>query len=82
MRAWREGLNFRELVTRDPELARSVPAKVVQGAFDLKRQLRNIDAIFAQVFNRKNGGKIRGRKGKTTRLTRTRSKRTARSKAS
>src|SRR4029077_9584043 len=34
MRAWREGLNFRELVTRDPELARSVPAKVVQGAFD------------------------------------------------
>ena len=82
MRAWREGLNFRELVIRDPELARSVPAKVVQGAFDLKRQLRNIDAIFAQVFNRKNGGKIRGRKGKTTRLTRTRSKRTARSKAS
>jgi adenylosuccinate lyase len=82
MRAWKEGLNFRELVTRDPELARSVPAKVVQGAFDLKRQLRNIDAIFAQVFNRQNGGKTREGKNKTSRATRAAGKGPARSRAS
>ncbi len=82
MRAWKEGLNFRELVTRDPALTGRVPAQVVRRAFDLKRQLRNIDVIFAQVFNRKNGGKTRERKNKTSRVTRTAGKRPARSKAS
>jgi adenylosuccinate lyase len=82
MRAWKEGLNFRELVTRDPALTGRVPAQVVQRAFDLKRQLRNIDAIFAQVFNRKNGGKTRVSKNKASRPTKTTQKRPARSKAS
>jgi adenylosuccinate lyase len=50
MRAWKEGLNFRELVTRDPNITDHVPAKIVDRAFDLDRQLRNIDAIFARVF--------------------------------
>jgi len=82
MRAWKEGLNFRELVTRDPALTGRVPAQVVQRAFDLKRQLRNIDAIFAQVFNRKNGGKTGESKNKTSRVTKAAGKRPARSKAS
>jgi adenylosuccinate lyase len=82
MRAWKEGLNFRELVTRDPALTGRVPAQVVQRAFDLKRQLRNIDAIFAQVFKPKNGGKTRESKSKTLRRTRAAGKRAARSKAS
>jgi adenylosuccinate lyase len=50
MRAWKEGLNFRELVFNDPNIAGRVPAKAIQRAFDLKRQLRHIDAIFARVF--------------------------------
>ena len=50
MRAWKEGLNFRELVFKDPEITGRVPAKAVERAFDLKRQLRHIDAIFARVF--------------------------------
>ena len=82
MRAWKEGLNFRELVTRDPALRGRVPAQVVQRAFDLKRQLRNIDAIFAQVFNRKNGGKTGESKNKTSRVAKAAGKRPARSKAS
>ncbi|MCU1270511.1 MAG: Adenylosuccinate lyase [Acidobacteriaceae bacterium] len=84
MRAWKEGLNFRELVTRDPALTGRVPAQVVQRAFDLKRQLRNIDAIFAQVFNRKNDGTNRNpkTKNKASLLTKTTKKRPARSKAS
>jgi adenylosuccinate lyase len=53
MQAWKEGLNFRELVLRDPEIAGRVPEQVIQRAFDLKRQLRNIDAIFARVFTKR-----------------------------
>lgn len=50
MRAWKEGLNFRELVFNDSNISGRVPAKAIQRAFDLKRQLRHIDAIFARVF--------------------------------
>jgi adenylosuccinate lyase len=52
MRAWKEGLNFRELIMRDKNITARVPAKAIQSAFDLKRQLRNIDAIFARVFGK------------------------------
>jgi adenylosuccinate lyase len=50
MRAWQEGLNFRELVLKDPTITGRVPAQTLERAFDLKRQLRYIDAIFARVF--------------------------------
>ena len=50
MRAWKEGLNFRELVLKDKEISRRVPRAQIDRAFDLKRQLRNIDKIFARVF--------------------------------
>ena len=56
MRAWRDGLNFRELVMQDQQITRRVPVKVVEQAFDLNRQLRNIDAIFARVFTDASGG--------------------------
>ena len=50
MRAWKEGLDFRQLVLNDKEITGRVPAKQLEHAFDLKRQLRNIDKIFARVF--------------------------------
>ena len=50
MRAWKEDLNFRELVLKDKEIARRVPRHQVEHAFDLKRQLRNIDKIFSRAF--------------------------------
>src|SRR5689334_3273734 len=50
MRAWREGLDFRQLVLKDKNITSRVPAKQLEHAFDLKRQLRNIDRIFARVF--------------------------------
>jgi adenylosuccinate lyase len=50
MRAWKEGLDFRRLVLNDKEITSRVPAKQLEHAFDLKRQLRNIDKIFARVF--------------------------------
>ena len=50
MRAWNEELNFRELILADPEITSKVDRKTLEGAFDLKRQLRNVDKIFARVF--------------------------------
>jgi adenylosuccinate lyase len=50
MRAWEEGLNFQELVMNDRNITGRVPAKAIERAFDLKRQLRHIDAIFSRVF--------------------------------
>jgi adenylosuccinate lyase len=64
MRAWKEGLNFRKLVSEDPKITAHVPLEVIERAFELKRQLRNIDAIFARVFGRKAGT---ARKPKTAR---------------
>jgi adenylosuccinate lyase len=51
MRAWKEYLKFRDLVLKDKEITRRVPREQIEHAFDLKRQLRNIDKIFARVFN-------------------------------
>ncbi len=50
MRAWREGGNFRELVLRDRSITERVPRRQIERAFDLTRQLRNVDRIFARVF--------------------------------
>jgi adenylosuccinate lyase len=50
MRAWKEGLDFDQLVLDDKNITSRVPAKQIEHAFDLKRQLRNIDKIFARVF--------------------------------
>jgi len=50
MRAWREDLDFRQLVLNDKNITNRVPAKQLEHAFDLDRQLRNIDKIFARVF--------------------------------
>jgi adenylosuccinate lyase len=52
MRAWKEGRNFRELVAADPEITARVPRARLGRAFDLQRQLRNVDKIFARVFGK------------------------------
>src|SRR5512146_3331645 len=50
MQAWNEGKNFRELIAADPEIAGRVNKRQLERAFDRKRQLRNVDKIFARVF--------------------------------
>jgi adenylosuccinate lyase len=54
MRAWKEDLNFHDLILNDPEIAGRVPRAKIEQAFDLKRQLKNIDKIFARVFPKRN----------------------------
>jgi adenylosuccinate lyase len=53
MRAWKEDLDFRQVVMNDKEITSRVPVKQLEHAFDLSRQLRNIDKIFARVFKRR-----------------------------
>jgi len=50
MRAWKENLNFHELILNDADIRARVPKAKIEQAFDLKRQLKNIDKIFARVF--------------------------------
>ena len=57
MRAWKDGLNFREQVLKDKEITLRIPRSKLERAFDLTRQLRNVDKIFARVF-----GKVERRK--------------------
>jgi adenylosuccinate lyase len=53
MRAWKENLDFHELILNDPEIRGRVPQAKIERAFDLSRQLKNIDKIFARVFPNK-----------------------------
>ncbi|GAC1437352.1 MAG: adenylosuccinate lyase [Terriglobales bacterium] len=62
MRAWKEGLDFRELVLKDKEVTKRVPRQQLEQAFDLRRQLRNIDKIFARVFKNDAAKVQRGKK--------------------
>ena len=50
MRAWNKGLNFRELVMKDKRITRRIPPKKLEEAFNLKRQLRNVEKVFDRVF--------------------------------
>ncbi len=69
MHAWKEGLNFHDLVMADGEITGRVPRKQIEMAFDLNRQLRNIDKIFARVFQDERGrpGKAKASIGKKRR---------------
>jgi adenylosuccinate lyase len=53
MRAWKENLNFHDLILADKEITTKVPRKQIEHAFNLDRQLKNVDQIFARVFSTK-----------------------------
>jgi len=50
MRAWKEDLNFREEVGREPQIAALLSAEKLDKTFDYARQLGNVDAIFRRVL--------------------------------
>ncbi|HSE48771.1 MAG TPA: adenylosuccinate lyase, partial [Terriglobales bacterium] len=50
MNAWKKGENFRQLVLKDKQITARVPKAKIERAFDLNRQLRNVDRIFERVF--------------------------------
>jgi adenylosuccinate lyase len=57
MRAWKEDLDFHELIVNDPEISGRVPRTKIECAFDLSRQLKNIDKIFARVFPKRSAAR-------------------------
>jgi adenylosuccinate lyase len=50
MAAWETDTNFRDRVAADPRITKYLDEKALARVFDLKRQLRYVDAIFARVF--------------------------------
>jgi len=53
MAAWESDSNFRERVADDARITKYLDGKGLAHAFDLQRQLRYVDAIFARVFAEK-----------------------------
>jgi adenylosuccinate lyase len=50
MHAWKEDLIFSDLIKSDPEIIVKLSPEKLEHAFDLNRQLRNVDAIFDRVL--------------------------------
>ena len=50
MRSFHEHRDFKGLLLADPEVTNVLPPGEIEKAFDLKEQLRNVDAVFARVF--------------------------------
>src|SRR5437868_5709821 len=50
MEAWKNGTDFRDAVHGDPEIRGKLSEQQITRAFDLKRQLGNVDAIFRRVL--------------------------------
>jgi adenylosuccinate lyase len=57
MAAWESDESFRERVAADSRIAKYLDAKALANTFDLQRQLRYVDAIFARVFGEKTSAK-------------------------
>jgi len=65
-------LDFHQLVLADKEITSRVPPKQIEYAFNLKRQLKNVDKIFARVFGNKiDETKIKGSKIKKSSASKT-----------
>jgi adenylosuccinate lyase len=50
MRAWKEELNFRAEVARDPQISSLLSPEKLDRTFDYMRQLGNVDSIFKRVL--------------------------------
>jgi adenylosuccinate lyase len=50
MAAWESDGSFRERVAKDARITKYLTTKELEFTFDLNRQLRNVDKLFARVF--------------------------------
>jgi adenylosuccinate lyase len=50
MRSWESGGDFRAAIEADHEIRKYLKPQQIESSFALDRQLRNVDAIFARVF--------------------------------
>jgi adenylosuccinate lyase len=52
LRSWSDGLDFRELVSQDPDVSRALTQDEIGVAFDYRSSLKNVDRIFERVFGK------------------------------
>ncbi|MEO6923807.1 MAG: adenylosuccinate lyase, partial [Bryocella sp.] len=50
MDAWKNDKQFRTLIENDAEISKRLGAEKISAAFDVTRQLTNIDDVFARVL--------------------------------
>ena len=51
MKVWDEGGDYEQLVKQDADIASKLSSDEIARVFDLKHYLRNVDKVFARVFN-------------------------------
>jgi adenylosuccinate lyase len=51
MKVWDEGGDYQELVMRDADISSHLSTEEIARVFDLKHYLRNVEKVFARVFN-------------------------------
>jgi adenylosuccinate lyase len=52
LKSWDEGLDFRELVKQDADIAARLRSEQIEQAFDLRAMLKNVDRVFERVFGK------------------------------
>jgi adenylosuccinate lyase len=50
LQAWQAESDFQQAIQQDSEIAKHLTVAQLEQAFDVKRQLKNVDAIFHRVF--------------------------------
>jgi adenylosuccinate lyase len=53
MKSWQEGLEFRDLLEKDPIVTKYIQKKELAAIFNVKNFLKNLDFIFDRVFKSK-----------------------------
>ncbi|MBC7900508.1 MAG: adenylosuccinate lyase [Saprospiraceae bacterium] len=51
MKVWDEGGEYEELINKDADISSKLSSEEIARVFDLKHYLRNVDKVFARVFN-------------------------------
>ena len=51
LQVWESRGDFKELLKKDPDVARVLGAGAIEGLFDLSHHLRHVDKIFERVFS-------------------------------
>ncbi len=52
MKSWEEGVDFKTLLLKDPEITKHLTEEDINNLFDLEGLLKNIDYIYARVFEK------------------------------
>jgi adenylosuccinate lyase len=69
MKVWDDGGDFQSLISTDPDIQKHLTPEEIKSAFSLDTYLRNVDAVFARVFNETGEGRVIVMKEATDRVS-------------